>query len=294
MSVQALTWVLEEAPNVRAHLVAALLGLANHADRFGKGAHPSQLTLARYTRKSDRGVRNDLSQLEADGLIKRGDQRLVAHLPADERPVVWNLAMDRKPTSAPNDEGTGSPLPPGTVLPGGSTESEGPEVQRQLDRKPTSDKPSTKPRDEPKNSPTGSSARTRGTRLPEHFPIADEMRAYARRFATDTLGRPPAARFDAWLDRQHLDFVDYWHEKPGAAAVKRDWTRAWQRWMRKEIEESAEQPQRPVKGARASPDIREHNGLMLRERTIARIEDNARFQAMDAAEAQHAIEGTAP
>lgn len=282
-----MTWVLEEAPGVRPHLVAALLGLANHADRDGRGSFPSQATLARYARKTDRAIRNDLDQLEADGLIARGDQRLVEHLPADERPVVWDLAVDRK--QVPPGKGTGSTVPPGSPVPAGSTASEGPEAQCQEDRKHSSDKPTAEPRDEPKNSPSGSSTRerTRGTRIPDEFPVTDDMRRYARHHAAETLGREPAERFDAWLDRKHLDFVDYWHEKSGAAAVKRDWTRAWQRWMRAEIERSAERP--PTNGARASPEVRPHNGLMLSDRTIARIEDNARFQAMDAAEAQLAL-----
>lgn len=100
MSVQAITWVLEEAVDLRPHLVATLIGLANHADGTGQGAYPSQATLARYARKTPRGVRNDLAQLEADGLIERGDQRLVQHIAADERPVVWNLRLDRKCASA--------------------------------------------------------------------------------------------------------------------------------------------------------------------------------------------------
>jgi len=105
VSVQAITWVLEEAVDVRPHLVATLIGLANHADGDGRGAYPSQATLARYTRKTPRGVRNDLAQLEADGLIARGNQKLVQHIAADERPIVWDLRLDRKCASARTGSG---------------------------------------------------------------------------------------------------------------------------------------------------------------------------------------------
>lgn len=93
MSHQASTWVLEDCPNLKPHLVAVMLSLANHADHNGKNAYPSQETLAWYTRKGDRAIRDDLDALEADGLIRRGDQRVVLHLPADKRPVVYDLAM---------------------------------------------------------------------------------------------------------------------------------------------------------------------------------------------------------
>lgn len=95
MSIQAITWVLEEAPGLPAHLAMTLMGLANHADENGHNAYPSQATLAHYTRKGDRSVRRDLRELETLGLIRRGDARMVAHLPADRRPDVYDLAVER-------------------------------------------------------------------------------------------------------------------------------------------------------------------------------------------------------
>lgn len=96
MSVQAITWVLEDAPGLPAHLVGVMIGLANHADRSGRGSYPSQALLAQYARKTERSVRRDLTELEELKLIFRGDQRLVQHLRGDERPVVWDLAMPLK------------------------------------------------------------------------------------------------------------------------------------------------------------------------------------------------------
>lgn len=93
MSVEAITWVLHEAPGCPPQLVSTLIGLANHADPHGRGAYPGQGMLASYTRKSERQVRRDLAEAERLGLIRRGDQRLVAHIPADRRPVVWDLVM---------------------------------------------------------------------------------------------------------------------------------------------------------------------------------------------------------
>ncbi len=96
MSVEAISWALNAAPDVPPACLAVLVGLANHAHANGRGAYPSQERLAHYARKSVRAVRNDLAQLERLGLIRRGDQRHTAFLPSDRRPVVWDLAMERR------------------------------------------------------------------------------------------------------------------------------------------------------------------------------------------------------
>ncbi len=98
MSVQAITWLLERAPDVKPHLVGTLFGLANHADQDGRAAHPSVGLLSHYNRKTDRATQNDLRELEHDlDLIRRGDQRRVMHIPEDRRPVVYDLAMAYAP-----------------------------------------------------------------------------------------------------------------------------------------------------------------------------------------------------
>lgn len=94
MSVEAISWVLNDAPDVPSQLVSTLIGIANHATPDGRNAYPSQARLAKYTRKSERQIRRDLGELAKRGLIRRGDQRIVEHLPQDRRPVVYDLSMD--------------------------------------------------------------------------------------------------------------------------------------------------------------------------------------------------------
>lgn len=91
MSLQAMVWALKTAPvpDPIAHLV--LIGLADHANDDGSGARPAVAILAEYARCSPRSVQNKLRLLEELGLIWRGDQRMVEHLRADRRPVVWDL-----------------------------------------------------------------------------------------------------------------------------------------------------------------------------------------------------------
>lgn len=176
MTIAAINWVLKDAPGLPAHAFGVLLGLANHAREDGTGAYASQATLAGYARKSDRAVRNDIKELLAIGLIVISpNQNPAAHIPADARPVVYDLQVHLKREVSSGSElpagsgvpagsqvpdenqdingqataGTGSPLPGGSEVPAGSTASR--------DRKPTSDKPSTQPK--PKKKTSSSSAR---------------------------------------------------------------------------------------------------------------------------------------
>lgn len=106
MAIAVMNWVLEDAPDLPPHCFGVLMALASKAREDGTAAYPGQEWLAERARKSDRAVRNDLASLEKLGLIRRGDQSVVSHLPADERPVVWDLAVerarDRKHTSGRN------------------------------------------------------------------------------------------------------------------------------------------------------------------------------------------------
>jgi len=65
-----------------------------------------------------------------------------------------------------------------------------------------------------------SSAKTRGTRLPDSFELDDKLIAYTRE-------KGPAVN----LDRELEKFRNFWASASGANAVKRDWRRAWQNWV---------------------------------------------------------------
>lgn len=62
----------------------------------------------------------------------------------------------------------------------------------------------------------------RGHRLPEDFPLTDEMRAWAAE---------EAPHVD--VDRETKQFRDYWHDETGARAAKKNWNGAWRFWMRR-------------------------------------------------------------
>lgn len=88
-----MSWALKNAPVENAQEHVLLIALADRADDFGRSAWPSQRWLAQRGRCSDRTVRRHLSAMESRGLLKRGDQRMVEHLPVDRRPIVWDLNM---------------------------------------------------------------------------------------------------------------------------------------------------------------------------------------------------------
>jgi hypothetical protein len=75
-------------------LLGTLFGLADHADKKGEGAYPSVRTLAAYACKSERSVQRDLKELLKLGLIRAGDQKAAAHIPAERRPYVYDLVME--------------------------------------------------------------------------------------------------------------------------------------------------------------------------------------------------------
>src|ERR1044072_8536028 len=88
-------WAMEFAPPMPSQLVPVLCGLAYHADSKGGGSSPSVPRLAPYACKAPRQVRRDLRQLEDLKFIREGEQSKAAHLPADKRPTVYDLAMER-------------------------------------------------------------------------------------------------------------------------------------------------------------------------------------------------------
>ena len=108
MSIEATAWALSVTGLEDATERAILLGLANHATRDGTAAWPSIATLAEYAVCSTRTVQRRLRGLEARGLVRKGDQRLVDHLQANHRPVVYDLPLgvtQRHPSTDPGPAG---------------------------------------------------------------------------------------------------------------------------------------------------------------------------------------------
>lgn len=92
MSLEAYIWAANlplSTCNGTPHRV--LLQLADRSDKYGYGAWPHVNTIADTLECSPRTVQRAIRELLASGLIRRGDQRFVAHLDNRYRPVVYDV-----------------------------------------------------------------------------------------------------------------------------------------------------------------------------------------------------------
>lgn len=97
MSIQSMTWALEQQVVTDATTRHVLLCLANYADKDGRGSFPSASSLSEDTGLSERTVRYKLDALEKLGVIRRGNQAIAAAYidRPDRRPVVYDIVMSR-------------------------------------------------------------------------------------------------------------------------------------------------------------------------------------------------------
>lgn len=151
MSLKAMIWVMEDAPVENQGELAVLYALADRANDDGTAAWPSQEWIAYRARCTDRTVRNHLANLEARGVVKKGDQDLISHIQTNRRPVVWDLNMDSSRAEKWCPENiSGRKI---SAVRAESYDSLGGKSE-QFDRKPVSDKPSITIHEPSKNHPT--------------------------------------------------------------------------------------------------------------------------------------------
>lgn len=92
MSIEAMTFVLGLRVGDSTRKLI-LVGFANHAHKDGTSSYAKPETVAEYADCSERTVQRHLPELLAGGYMREGDQRIVAHLPPGQRPIVYDLAM---------------------------------------------------------------------------------------------------------------------------------------------------------------------------------------------------------
>lgn len=133
MSHEATGWALGSTVGDSTRKLV-LYGLANHAHKNGRHAYPGKRTLAEYAECDVKTVKRKLKQLREAGFIRLGDQSMVAHIRADRRPTVYDLAMSettRLDWKASHERGD--------ILPPGSDDLE------DLDAEPRGDSESPRP-----------------------------------------------------------------------------------------------------------------------------------------------------
>lgn len=226
MSVEAITWALNDAPVDNSLDELVLIGLANHAHPDGSAAFPSQATLARYARCTERTVRTALARLLDAGVIVHGNPHVVAAYISrpDRRPACYDLVLTRTrhDRNGTHDAAGGTPDPDGgnpTTPTGGISRQQREETaSAEPSRGTVHEEPSPKPSE-------GARARggepARGHRLPDGWRPDPEPGLVAE------LGGQQAAA------REFDKFCDYWRAQPGARGRKRDWQATWRNWLRK-------------------------------------------------------------
>jgi hypothetical protein len=239
MSIEAMVWALKKAPVSEPVEALILVGLADHAGDDGTDAFPSQALLAKYGRCSPSTVKRRLASLEGAGLIVRGDQQKVDHLPVNRRPIVWDLSLHIVVTNATHGEdiiehpeeilGGHADSPVTTDTPnlggsdgfGGSPGTSWGVTQDTLgghgwptNRPLTSLKPSIS-----SDPPSKASKAPAAHAIPDDFALTEDRSAWAKEHA-------PAVH----AKRETDSFVDYWR---GNGGKKKDWHGTWRNWMRK-------------------------------------------------------------
>jgi hypothetical protein len=176
LSIEAISWALNFADVRDPAEALVLIGIANHAGKDGRGCWAGQATLAHYARCSERTLRRKLSALEARGVIVRGDQALVDHIPASRRPVVWDLewpGQNGRPVSLSGQVGQRGPVTGGSMA--GQNEPSG--------RSRMADKPEDKPLGEPSDLKNLAGAVDFGTfwaAYPRHEKRAEAVKAWEK------------------------------------------------------------------------------------------------------------------
>lgn len=105
-----------------------------------------------------------------------------------------------------------------------------------------------------KTSSSGERApRATATRLPDPFPLTDDLTAWARENCPDV----PRT--------EHERFIDYWRGVGGAKGRKTDWPATWRNWMRRAQDDIAAGRRPAAAGRRSTTDERVDQARSLRE-----------------------------
>ncbi|MDI6910482.1 helix-turn-helix domain-containing protein [Nocardioides sp.] len=92
MSIPAVKWAINET-RLTGTRKLVLITFAEHADKGSAHAYPGIPRIASALNCTDRTVRRHIADLVDQGYLSEGDQRLAAKIPADRRPIVYQLAM---------------------------------------------------------------------------------------------------------------------------------------------------------------------------------------------------------
>lgn len=106
LSIEAMSWALDQPIGGTSKIV--LIGIASHADKYGRNAWPSVPTLSTYANVDARSVQRALTDLINRGYLEREFQAGGTRYTVDElRPNLYHLNLGKK--DAPGDTGVTPP-----------------------------------------------------------------------------------------------------------------------------------------------------------------------------------------
>lgn len=249
MSLKAMNWVMEAAPTQDATALLVLYALADRANDDGTAAFPSQDWIAQRARCSVRTVRRKLKDLEAGGLIQKGDPRFVEHIRQDRRPTVWNLCLWNRTTGHSYDHP--HPERPDTgdradKMTGRTPEAPRPDTQGQTTGHHVhNDRTQLCPTNRPEPSltipepPLGQTPPKRTTKRAHLLPdgwTPDQKVITQMKTECPTID----------LEFEHRKFTDYWNSQPDSKARKKDWNATWRNWIRNARPQHQPRPHTPT------------------------------------------------
>ncbi|MGX4711104.1 helix-turn-helix domain-containing protein [Rhodococcus ruber] len=188
MSYQAVEWAIKHVPPglVCVPARAVLVAYAEAADADGRKAYPSIPTISWYLGCTDRNVEKHVKALIETGLLVRSpDQSPAAKIPADKRPVVYDLPIHwvrvdekpepkrrgRKPKVAANDpnSSTAADIDPNSSTKRGELQYANDPNSSTNRPVPEFGEPSLEPPVEPPSEPPTTSARVRDADVMDGF-----------------------------------------------------------------------------------------------------------------------------
>lgn len=222
------------------------------ADRAGVGLRTAEKAIARLR---DLGLVTSTQRHRADGSLAGCDYHLTDVMPPSLRTSGGPLDPEGGPVSADGGPRTDGGTPrPGGRDPSGPTDGTPPVPQdgartHHLEHTNEHQAP-TEPA--PPNGGTPTATTKTGTRVPDPFPLTDDLLTWVR---TDCPDVPRS---------EHDRFMDFWRGQPGAKGRKVDWPATWRNWMRRTQDDIRDGRRRPA-GRRSTTDERVEQARSLRE-----------------------------
>lgn len=229
MSIQDVSWVLEESPATGNDRLV-LIVVANHANKDHPWAFVSYETIAHEARVSRATAIRCMNRLSEVGAVevrrsagrRCNEYRLVKGQPSQ-------VATDADDPEPSHDD-------PSTVAATVATEA--------LNGRAAATRTVEPLEPEPELPSVAVAPKTTGTRLPDPFVVGEELWRWAdeQQFSRE------------WVRSETARFADYWRAVPGARGRKLDWPATWRNWLRTASERIVSRP-----GFAPRPNIADRN-----------------------------------